>query len=212
MTRPRWAMPRTHFYPRPPRGGRRLGADLEEYNLDIFLSTPSARRATQKFTDVHTEIEDFYPRPPRGGRRVFSHVLSLRQKISIHALREEGDVASKKPPFGGWKISIHALREEGDVRAGIAFQLAAAFLSTPSARRATDVSGNVHRLLWHFYPRPRGGRRTAFIFHQPPFHFYPRHPRGGRPRTDTLSPPPQYFYPRPPRGGRHQAAFRSAQL
>ena len=34
--------------------------------------------------------------------------------ISIHALREEGDVERKNPPSGGLKISIHALREEGD--------------------------------------------------------------------------------------------------
>ena len=37
----------------------------------------------------------------------------MGSKISIHALREEGD-----PPllahFGGETISIHALREEGD--------------------------------------------------------------------------------------------------
>ena len=36
-----------HFYPRPPRGGRRrrfIGLS----SLDQFLSTPSARRATQR--------------------------------------------------------------------------------------------------------------------------------------------------------------------
>ena len=34
-----------HFYPRPPRGGRRL-AKIEKTPEPIFLSTPSARRAT----------------------------------------------------------------------------------------------------------------------------------------------------------------------
>ena len=35
----------SYFYPRPPRGGRRLLYDY--YTLaDLFLSTPSARRAT----------------------------------------------------------------------------------------------------------------------------------------------------------------------
>ena len=57
----------------------------------IFLSTPSARRATYV-------------------RKSNSRVVA----ISIHALREEGDqfwcleVAAEK-------ISIHALREEGDI-------------------------------------------------------------------------------------------------
>ena len=35
----------------------------------IFLSTPSARRATTDLSKVPTTQEDFYPRPPRGGRR-----------------------------------------------------------------------------------------------------------------------------------------------
>ena len=37
-----------------------------------------------------------------------------RKKISIHALREEGD--AKRPDIDGFSvpISIHALREEGD--------------------------------------------------------------------------------------------------
>ena len=36
---------RQYFYPRPPRGGRRLKS-LQEASASIFLSTPSARRAT----------------------------------------------------------------------------------------------------------------------------------------------------------------------
>ena len=37
--------PYSNFYPRPPRGGRQIGIDLGLRNM-IFLSTPSARRAT----------------------------------------------------------------------------------------------------------------------------------------------------------------------
>ena len=33
------------FYPRPPRGGRRGFLQLPS-SIDVFLSTPSARRAT----------------------------------------------------------------------------------------------------------------------------------------------------------------------
>ena len=36
-----------YFYPRPPRGGR-LGEIMDDYSLQTFLSTPSARRATAK--------------------------------------------------------------------------------------------------------------------------------------------------------------------
>ena len=38
---------RLHFYPRPPRGGRLIGGGYAAVKL-IFLSTPSARRATAK--------------------------------------------------------------------------------------------------------------------------------------------------------------------
>ena len=34
-----------YFYPRPPRGGR-LEEQVENNSTDVFLSTPSARRAT----------------------------------------------------------------------------------------------------------------------------------------------------------------------
>ena len=78
------------FYPRPPRGGRRARWNSLVL-IPVFLSTPSARRATA--IDVSGQI----------GRQ-----------ISIHALREEGDLsASYYYTFS--KISIHALREEGDV-------------------------------------------------------------------------------------------------
>ena len=40
--------------------------------------------------------------------------VSEAQKISIHALREEGDVELWEAVSEAQKISIHALREEGD--------------------------------------------------------------------------------------------------
>ena len=57
----------------------------------IFLSTPSARRATGDNES--------------GGGSI---------GISIHALREEGDLAHINHRHAQCKISIHALREEGD--------------------------------------------------------------------------------------------------
>ena len=57
-------------------------------------------------------------------------------RISIHALREEGD---RKIAFfsGDFDISIHALREEGDALFAPDALQTSVFLSTPSARRAT---------------------------------------------------------------------------
>ena len=149
--------PIDYFYPRPPRGGRR-SASSRLTAASGFLSTPSARRATKDAPVDSVELADFYPRPPRGGRRAAVAAVFRSDVISIHALREEGDVPQQRlGPVQ--QISIHALREEGDrgMRRGSpdlrnfyprpprggrphssTVRLSGgAFLSTPSARRAT---------------------------------------------------------------------------
>ena len=56
-------------------------------------------------------------------------------------------------------ISIHALREEGDVQCERPSKAGKKFLSTPSARRATRGGAGLERSAHYFYPRPpRGGR------------------------------------------------------
>ena len=125
-----------YFYPRPPRGGRRIIMDAVGSAMK-FLSTPSARRATGE--------------PPQ---------LRCHGVISIHALREEGDCISLlgelllgkflSTPSArratrrrhhyrqARRISIHALREEGDASCRCSRLVNERFLSTPSARRATS--------------------------------------------------------------------------
>ena len=104
---------RLYFYPRPPRGGR-PPLILGSLTFAQFLSTPSARRATCRKFPSSTALQYFYPRPPRGGRRDFRFAACKPTGISIHALREEGDLRIQRFYSGG-----------------------AQFLSTPSARRAT---------------------------------------------------------------------------
>ena len=66
-------------------------------------------------------------------------VLIGTDEISIHALREEGDLVIFFL-FLLLPISIHALREEGDgVKHRCPVKLRQ-FLSTPSARRATMLA------------------------------------------------------------------------
>ena len=58
-------------------------------------------------------------------------------------------------------ISIHALREEGDDEGGVYTITLEAFLSTPSARRATVITRSSLFPAMNFYPRPpRGGRHV----------------------------------------------------
>ena len=123
----------------------------------LFLSTPSARRAT------------FCGGSGGSGWPISIHALReegdayepfhLREKIeiSIHALREEGDLsASYYYTFS--KISIHALREEGDE-------------CREHAGRNQCIS--IHAL------REEGDQRQPCIVAKL-LYFYPRPPRGGR--------------------------------
>ena len=88
------------FYLLPPVVGISIHALREEgdmqarrecYVCRIFLSTPSARRATPTASRWTTTPSYFYPRPPRGGRQASLADWMTCWEISIHALREEGD-------------------------------------------------------------------------------------------------------------------------
>ena len=80
----------------------------------VFLSTPSARRATCRFSADCDGLRNFYPRPPRGGRRA----------------------------------------------ADMEYNYSAIFLSTPSARRATSLPSSSSKLLT-FLSTPSARRATG---------------------------------------------------
>ena len=200
----RWR--RVHnFYPRPPRGGRRLScrhlldavqisihALREEGDIPVikqyfganaFLSTPSARRATGVSCPSMVRKANFYPRPPRGGRLLGLAAGVAGEGISIHALREEGDMYAAmstmavlyfypRPPRGGRlihkSINIKIIQ----------------FLSTPSARRAT-------------YPQKYQHQNNPISIHA-------LREEGDHSRHSKTS-STSYFYPRPPRGGRRDS-------
>ncbi len=128
----------------------------------IFQSTPSVGRATTKPDEIRAAM-----------------------KISIHALRGEGDLQcsckvngimnfNPRPPWGGRRIlcfdcckfnliSIHALRGEGDF-----------------------VTTIVFTACCNFNPRPPwGGRLINSHTNVIPMHFNPRPPWGGRPKVNA---------------------------
>ena len=82
------------------------------------------------------------------------HSTGCEYTISIHALREEGDLACAVLRDGDAHISIHALREEGDLNGRHTPLLIMVFLSTPSVRRATSFLKFVSPKIRYFYPRP----------------------------------------------------------
>ena len=125
-----------YFYPRPPRGGRRLPfrAYAKVWNISIHALREEGDSVLQS---IYTNMKNFYPRPPRGGRH--------DQVAFVHRGKQD---FYPRPPRGGRRfffgksnvvtsISIHALREEGDRSSSVLTSIKLKFLSTPSARRAT---------------------------------------------------------------------------
>ena len=216
------------FYPRPPRGGRlqrlvRLdglrrisihalreeGDSAGEYThlpAFLFLSTPSARRATRKSLPRKKAVIRFLSTPSARRATVSWRMPRAYRTISIHALREEGDndctaqavpdarflstPSARRATIDAFGfscrdvISIHALREEGDGLPSHAFSLLLVFLSTPSARRATSARARNDNPDDRFLSTPSARRATPaltlVLFVS--FYFYPRPPRGGRRR------------------------------
>jgi len=122
------------------------------YGRGAFLSTPSARRATQY--PCTASWNTAFLSTPSARRATGQHGSFQRYvNISIHALREEGD-GQHGSIFRYVDISIHALREEGDVNLQRTLAVQDEFLSTPSVRRATGTIHSRSSHMLYFYPRP----------------------------------------------------------
>ena len=124
-----------------------------------FLSTPSARRATTGMELRAVAVHKFLSTP------------SARRATAFY-----------RPGCQRLPISIHALREEGDMLRGELEPIGFLFLSTPSARRATSFLTACPRSNVLFLSTPSARRATASVDTNEPNtgNFYPRPPRGGR--------------------------------
>ena len=123
-----------HFYPRPPWGGRPT-AWANAQRLMGFLSTPSVGRATTT---------------PQG--------LASEVRISIHALRGEGDrPTSKRPPVT--QNFYPRPPWGGRLAAAMTWLALSLFLSTPSVGRATQRTELIATAR-EFLSTPSVGRAT----------------------------------------------------
>ena len=223
-----------NFYPRPPRGGRRESSRLRARGRDFYPRPPRGGRLIDGL-EIALRIIDFYPRPPRGGRRWQGlYEFEVDKFLSTPSARRATE--NVRISHDGLRISIHALREEGD-KISLAHNLyLLKFLSTPSARRATFAVLSMQSEESHFYPRPpRGGRHSEAVSAEC-IHYISIHalreegdffcPSGSTSNSAFLSTPSarrathgsastcpssRYFYPRPPRGGRRFAFLRSRE-
>jgi len=83
-----------------------------EVRIDLFQSTPSAWRATRTKTSPRC-IGLFQSTPSAWRATEVAKAADVVMKVSIHALRVEGDDTSTAGNGAIW-VSIHALRVEGD--------------------------------------------------------------------------------------------------
>ena len=138
--------------------------------LPVFLSTPSARRATLLLNLTMSSCRNFYPRPPRGGRPFTPPCRCVHQNFYPRPPRGGRPPLPRlrvaviknfypRPPRGGRPVAGHQPPHPPP------------FLSTPSARRATpgrvqcgragDIS--IHALReegdWGSYPMKTGRGR-----------------------------------------------------
>ena len=128
-----------YFYPRPPWGGRRCIPS--EVSIPVyFYPRPSVGRATAQRRAYYEANREFLSTPSVGRATSSGHTVPGTVRISIHALRGEGDPLLVGLPEPDNKISIHALRGEGD----------------PTTRASSACSG-------YFYPRPPWGGRHYTI-------------------------------------------------
>ena len=174
----------------------------KHYGLQ-FLSTPSARRATHQDASPAPHPRYFYPRPPRGGRPPTTIEIANLAYFYPRPPRGGRPKLDKQQAVTE-TISIHALREEGDIAARTVTGFVMEFLSTPSARRATAATRNTQSSISHFYPRPPRGGRLCWFPHRAAVSDISIHAlrEEGDGNSQAGAVAPEYFYPRPPRGGR----------
>ena len=123
-----------NFYPRPPRGGRRIKQDGSWSSHSISIHALREEGDTYLLL-TSTRPQNFYPRPPRGGRPGYP---------------------AFRPDAGGFLSTPSARRA---TRESALMPRQTVFLSTPSARRATLSPYGAAHEHQDFYPRPpRGGR------------------------------------------------------
>ena len=149
-------------------------------------------------------MKNFYPRPPRGGRPPVMTYTHNADYISIHALREEGDAYSLL-----YSLTSVAFLSTPSARRATAAKYPlppprSLFLSTPSARRATQAgqkAGQLTSISIHALREEGDNPRFPSLGHTRIFLSTPSARRATISGSSCNS-YKNHFYPRPPRGGR----------
>ena len=158
-----------NFYPRPPRGGRHAHISIPA-PFAQFLSTPSARRATAFPVHAHS-LHTFLSTPSarRATNPPYKYALEFVVFLSTPSARRATPPIPSLEMFK--QISIHALREEGDMPTFTALRWILNFYPRPP-RGGRPQTRSYCQLASYFYPRPpRGGRRQREFMRCPAYEF-----------------------------------------
>ena len=172
-----------YFYPRPLRGGRRAKAAIEDAD-EIFLSTPSARRATHELDhgqraqviSIHALCEegdsrrwwgssghaDFYPRPLRGGRLREHQLLGEEPVEDFYPRPLRGGRRCYGLIYNEWFRFLSTPSARRATYYNKLYIISEIFLSTPSARRATSYTAESSIIDVGFLSTPSARRATAY--------------------------------------------------
>ena len=174
---------RSHFNPRPPRGGRLVLRGEHDAAVLISIHAPreggdcSRRRrraghpyfnprpprgGRRAFQAPLTDTPDFNPRPPRGGRPLVVPKVKPLFLISIHAPREGGDSEGRLQELPEQHFNPRPPRGGRRIRQPF-ICVYVRFQSTPPARGATaskGLRGDDHNISIHA-PREGGDGRCS---------------------------------------------------
>ena len=168
-----------HFYPRPPRGGRRsrkgdrrkspsisTHALREEGDVRYcgqFFPRVISTHALREEGDAHhtrdpVDKRDFYPRPPRGGRPGTAKPFTRRRNFYPRPPRG-GRHGEWEAYFNSQSISTHALREEGDLGFRLEWKSIGDFYPRPPRGGRHHIICNT-AIEYEFLPTPSARRAT----------------------------------------------------
>ena len=160
------------FLSTPSVGRATFAAATTNCTSSLFLSTPSVGRATGR-GGADVPYLQFLSTPSVGRATRIGYPLDQYLDIFLSTPSVGRATAAGAAPARGTRISIHALRGEGDYMEPVSGTNGFRFLSTPSVGRATaKVHKNPVQLLrkgYNHFPAgrrnpPRGGKTAASTF------------------------------------------------
>ena len=176
-----------YFYPRSPRGERRL------FLIGQYLVNSISIHAPRVGSDLNRPAPlangtNFYPRSPRGERLVGLKLVKANTSISIHAPRVGSD-DDRSPVIGSHYSNFYPRSPRGERLSASPLETGPiTFLSTLPAWGATsDVADRIRPRVISIHAPRVGSDLEEMTMNIDVTDFYPRSPRGERPSQGSVA-------------------------